>query len=145
VKTAVGEITVQIVYSSWRGSWSIEHLGSTHDDGELETLNAAARLAAVNLGRLLGLLRLAAGDHLDADGKSMGWLCRAYDVLGFGKATHGSVIDMTARIERRQVVDRMIDEFAEQSSPPGVKRQFSDSVTTAIVDEFGTVQASEAS
>jgi len=48
VKTASGAIAVQIVYSSRRGSRSIEHLGSAHDDGELEVLKAAAwqRLAA---------------------------------------------------------------------------------------------------
>ena len=43
VKTASGAIAVQIVYSSRRGSPSIEHLGSAHDDGELEALKAAAR------------------------------------------------------------------------------------------------------
>jgi hypothetical protein len=43
VKTASGAIAVQIVYSSRRGSRSIEHLGSSHDKGELEALKAAAR------------------------------------------------------------------------------------------------------
>ena len=41
VKTASGAIAVQIVYSSRRGSRSIEHLGSAHDDRELEALKAA--------------------------------------------------------------------------------------------------------
>jgi hypothetical protein len=39
---ASGAIAVQIVYSSRRGSASIEHLGSAHDDAELEALKAAA-------------------------------------------------------------------------------------------------------
>ena len=34
---------MQIVYSSRRGSGSIEHLGSAHDDRELEALKASAR------------------------------------------------------------------------------------------------------
>jgi hypothetical protein len=48
VKTASGATAVQIVYSSRRGSRDIEHLGSAHDDTELEALKAAAaqRLAA---------------------------------------------------------------------------------------------------
>jgi succinate dehydrogenase flavin-adding protein (antitoxin of CptAB toxin-antitoxin module) len=33
---------VQIVYSSRRGSREIEHIGSAHDDAELETLKAIA-------------------------------------------------------------------------------------------------------
>jgi hypothetical protein len=43
VKTASGAIAVQIVNASRRNSRSIEHLGSAHDDGELEALKAAAR------------------------------------------------------------------------------------------------------
>ena len=43
VKTSSGATAVQIVYSSRRGSRDIEHLGSAHDDAELELLKAAAR------------------------------------------------------------------------------------------------------
>ena len=43
VKTASGATAVQIVWSSRRGSRRIEHLGSAHDDGEVEALKAAAR------------------------------------------------------------------------------------------------------
>ena len=48
VKTASGATAVQIVWSSRRGSRSIEHLGSAHDEAELAALKAAAaeRLAA---------------------------------------------------------------------------------------------------
>ena len=48
VKTASGAIAVQIVWSSRRGSRSIEHVGSAHDEAELAALRAAAaeRLAA---------------------------------------------------------------------------------------------------
>jgi hypothetical protein len=43
VKTKSGATAVQIVYSSRRGSRDIEHIGSAHDEAELETLKAAAR------------------------------------------------------------------------------------------------------
>ena len=43
VKTASGATAVQIVYSSHRGSREIEHIGSAHDDVELELLKAVAR------------------------------------------------------------------------------------------------------
>jgi hypothetical protein len=43
VKTASGAHAVQIVHSTRRGSRDIEHIGSAHDDGELELLKAAAR------------------------------------------------------------------------------------------------------
>jgi hypothetical protein len=48
VKTASGASAVQIVWSSRKGSRQIEHLGSAHDDAQLEALKAAAaqRLAA---------------------------------------------------------------------------------------------------
>ena len=48
VKTASGATAVQIVWSSRRGSRQIEHLGSAHDEAEVEALKAAAaqRLAA---------------------------------------------------------------------------------------------------
>jgi hypothetical protein len=48
VKTSSGATAVQIVHSSRRGSRDIEHLGSTHDDGQLELLKAAARQAGPN-------------------------------------------------------------------------------------------------
>ncbi|MCT9931940.1 hypothetical protein N5079_17185 [Planotetraspora sp. A-T 1434] len=51
VKTASGARAVQVVHSSRRGSGQIEHIGSAHDDTELETLKAVARQ------------RLAAGQH----------------------------------------------------------------------------------
>ena len=43
VKTASDAIAVQIVWSTRRGSRQIEHLGSAHDDAEVEALKAAAR------------------------------------------------------------------------------------------------------
>ena len=43
VRTASGATAVQIVYSMRRGSRSIEHVGSGHDEAEVEALKAAAR------------------------------------------------------------------------------------------------------
>ena len=73
VKTKSGATAVQVVWSSRRGSREIEHLGSAHDEAELEVLKAAARqrMAAGQLELDLGLDaggRRAAADHLLADG-----------------------------------------------------------------------------
>jgi hypothetical protein len=43
VKTASGATAVQIVHSNRRGPRKIEHIGSAHDEVELEALKAAAR------------------------------------------------------------------------------------------------------
>ena len=63
VKTASGAVAVQIVNAFRRGSRSIEHLGSAHDDGELEAFKAAARhRLAAGQGELgLGLGRQGFG------------------------------------------------------------------------------------
>jgi hypothetical protein len=63
VKTKSGATAVQIVYWSRRGSREIEHLGSAHDEVELETLKAAARqrLVAGQLELALGLEPAGAG------------------------------------------------------------------------------------
>src|SRR5689334_12861673 len=60
VKTASGARAVQIVHSSHRGSRDIEHIGSAHDDAELELLKAVARQ------------RLAAGQGVLALGPGFG-------------------------------------------------------------------------
>ena len=58
VKTASGAIAVHIVYSSRRGSRSIEHLRSAHHEAEVGALKAATRQRlAAGQGELdLGLL-----------------------------------------------------------------------------------------
>jgi hypothetical protein len=53
---------VQIVYSTRRGSRDIEHLGSAHDESELEALKVAARQRLAEGQRELDLsLKAAAG------------------------------------------------------------------------------------
>jgi hypothetical protein len=94
VKTASGATGVQIVWSSRRGARQIEHIGSAHDDGELEALRAAARerLAAGQQTLDLGLDQgdaPPAGGPLTIVGSQAAhlWdaLSRAYDALGFDR------------------------------------------------------------
>jgi hypothetical protein len=117
VKTASGATAVQIVYSSRRGSRSIEHLGSAHDDAELEGLKAAARqrLAAGQGEFDLGLpAGVSPGRPLEIASSRMGhlWdaLSRAYDVLGFGQATGGD------EVFRQLVLARIIEPTSKQDS-----------------------------
>ncbi|GAA1998956.1 hypothetical protein GCM10009799_27510 [Nocardiopsis rhodophaea] len=98
VKTASGATAVQIVHSSRRGSRDIEHIGSAHDDVELEVLKAAAhqRMAAGQDELDLGL-DTAAGMTSNAKGplpitsSRMGHLAdalaRGYQALGLEAAT----------------------------------------------------------
>jgi hypothetical protein len=57
VWTASGATAVQIMHSTRRGSRDIEHLGSAHDESELEALKVAAqrRIAAGQAELDLGL------------------------------------------------------------------------------------------
>jgi hypothetical protein len=59
---SVRATAVQIVYSSRRGSRDIEHIGSAHDEAELEVLKVAARprLVAGQVELDLGLERTEA-------------------------------------------------------------------------------------
>jgi hypothetical protein len=99
VKTASGATAVQIVYSNRRGSRTMEHLGSAHDEAELEALKAAARqrLAAGQGEFDLGLdVAGSAGAPLEITSSRMGhlWdaLCRAYATLGFDTVAGGDTV-----------------------------------------------------
>jgi hypothetical protein len=98
VKTASGATAVQIVYSWHRGSREIEHIGSAHDDAELELLKAVARQRlAAGQGELdLGLDTGAAGGPLPITASRMGCLAgaleHAYRVLGFDRASGGDEV-----------------------------------------------------
>jgi hypothetical protein len=99
VKTSSGATAVQIVYSYHRGSRDIAHIGSAHDDAELELLKAVARqrLAAgqgvLDLGPGFGS---RGGGPLPITSSRMGCLLdglvQAYDVLGFGRASGGDQV-----------------------------------------------------
>jgi len=92
VKTASGATAVQIVYSFHRGSRDIQHIGSAHDDAELELLKAVARQRlAAGQGELdLGLDAGAPGGPLPITASRMECLLdaleQAYRVLGFDRA-----------------------------------------------------------
>ena len=99
VKTASGATAVQIVWSSRRGSRSIEHLGSAHDDAQLEALKAAAaeRLAEGQQVLDLGLQATGVtGGPLEiiSSRASHLWdaLCRAYQALGFDHVLDGDEV-----------------------------------------------------
>lgn len=99
VRTASGATAVQIVWSTRRGSRQIEHLGSAHDDAEVEALKAAARQRlSEGQGALdLGLNTVGVdGEPLEivASKASHLWdgLCRAYRILGFDTATGGDEV-----------------------------------------------------
>jgi hypothetical protein len=95
VRTASGATGVQIVWSSRRGSRRIEHVGSGHDEAEVEALRAAARqrLAGGQTELDLGLetASAAAGSRgpLTIVGSQAAhlWeaLSRGYDALGFDR------------------------------------------------------------
>jgi hypothetical protein len=98
VRTASGATAVQIVHSSRRGSRDIEHLGSAHDDAEVELPKAAARQRlAAGQGELdLGLDAGAPGGPMPITASRMGCLLDALEhvwrVLGLGRATRGDQV-----------------------------------------------------
>ena len=105
VKTASGATAVQIVWSSRRGSRSIEHLGSAHDEAEVAALKAAAaqRLAAGQAELDLGLADTARWRSRCRSPRRRSahlWdaLCRAYDVLGFDEAAGGDEVFRAAGV-----------------------------------------------
>ena len=123
VKTASGATAVQIVWSSRRGSRSIEHLGSAHDEAELAALKAAAaqRLAAGQAELDLGAGATGPASEplpITSSRTAHLWdaLCRAYDVLGFDQAAGGDevfrqlvlarIIEPTSKADSLRVLDR---------------------------------------
>jgi hypothetical protein len=117
VKTASGARAVQIVHSSRKGSRDIEHVGSAHDDVELELLKTVARQRlAGGQGELdLGLdAPPEAGGPLPITASRMGhlWdaLAAAYDVLGFADAADGD------EVFRQLVLARIIEPTSKLDS-----------------------------
>jgi hypothetical protein len=124
VKTASGARAVQIVYSRRKGARRIEHIGSAHDEVELELLKAVARQRiAAGQGELdLGLAApAAAGGPLPITASRMGhlWdgLSRAYEVLGFDAAACGDevfrslvlarIIEPTSKLDSLRVLEEI--------------------------------------
>jgi len=117
VKTASGATAVQIVYSTRRGSRDIKHIGSAHDDAELELLKAAAgQQLAAGQGELdLGLEPAAqGGGPLPITSSQMGCLLgaleHAYRVLGLEDAAGGD------EVFRHLVLARIIEPSSKLDS-----------------------------
>jgi hypothetical protein len=116
VKTRSGATAVQIVWSSRRGSWNIEHIGSAHDDAELEALKTAAgqRIAAGQLELDLGLEGAAPAGPLPITSSRMGHLLdalgRGYRVLGLDEAAGGD------EVFRQLVLARIIEPVSKLDS-----------------------------
>ena len=123
VKTSSGATAVQIVHSSRRGSRKIEHLGSAHDEQELEALKvvAAQRLIGDQGQFDLGLETVAAAGPLPITSTRMShlWeaLSRAYQSLGFDTATGGDavfrdlvlarIIEPTSKLDSLRVLEEV--------------------------------------
>ncbi len=136
VKTASGATAVQIVWSSRRGSRSIEHLGSAHDEAELAALKAAAaeRLAANQAVLDLGVTAPAGSEPLPITSTRMThlWdaLCAAYRILGFESVTKGDnvfrdlvlarIIEPSSKIDAERVLSEV---GVEPASYATVKRR----------------------
>src|SRR3954451_13285026 len=126
VPTGSGARAVQIVHGSRRGSRTIEHIGSAHDELELEALKAAARqrLAGGQAELDLGLdasISAALGSSVGPSGRPlkiassrMGhlWdgLSSAYDLLGFARAAGGD------EVFRQLVLARIIEPTSKADS-----------------------------
>jgi DDE family transposase len=126
VRTASGARAVQIVYGSRRGARTIEHVGSAHDELELEALRAAARqrLAGGQAELDLGLEASISAATVSSNGPSarpleiassrMGhlWdgLSSAYDHLGFDRAVGGD------EVFRQLVLARIIEPTSKADS-----------------------------
>jgi hypothetical protein len=106
VKTASGATAVQLVWSNRRGSRSIEHLGSAHDEAELAALKAAAaeRLAANQAVLDLDVTAPAGSAPLPITSTRMTYLwdalCAAYRILGFESAAKGDNVFRDLVLER---------------------------------------------
>ena len=123
VKTSSGATAVQVVWSWRKGSRSIEHLGSAHDEVELAALKAAAaeRLAAGQTELDLGISGHLEPGTLPILSSQMTplWdaLCAAYRALGFESATKGDnvfrdlvlarIIEPTSKIDAERVLSEV--------------------------------------
>ncbi len=123
VKTSSGATAVQIVWSWRKGSRSIEHLGSAHDDVELAALKAAAaeRLAAGQTELDLGISGSLEPGTLPILSSQMThlWeaLCAGYRMLGFESATKGDnvfrdlvlarIIEPSSKIDAERVLSEV--------------------------------------
>jgi len=113
VATSSGAQAVQIVYSNRRGARSMEHIGSAHDEVELELLKTVARQRlAAGQGALdldLDGEQAASGGPLSITSSRMGHLVDAlthsYRVLGLEEAAGGAeIIEPTRKLDSARVL-----------------------------------------
>src|SRR4051812_42720554 len=128
VKTASGARAVQIVHSNRRGSRDIEHIGSAHDDAQVELLKAVARQRlAAGQGELDLELPTSTGSvagppagaplPILASQMAVLWdaLASVYDGLGFTGAAGGDevfrglvlarIIEPTSKLDSARVLE----------------------------------------
>ena len=134
VKTASGATTVQIVWSSRRGSRSIEHIGSAHDESELAALRAAAaeRLAVGQAELDLGVAGRAGSGPLPITSSRMShlWdaLCALPTVLRFESVAQGDnvfrdlvlarIIEPTSKADASRVLSEVGVDAATNLTTP---------------------------
>ena len=157
VKTASGATAVQIVWSSRRGSRSIEHLGSAHDEVELAALKAAAaeRLSCGQAVLDLGVAGPPGSEPLPITSSRMTclWdgLCAAYRVLGFEATTKGDsvfrdlvlarIIEPTSKIDAERVLSEV---GVEPASYATVKRRLPSYATPSWRQSLAAASAQHA-
>ena len=143
VRTASGATAVQIVYSNRRGSRRMEHLGSAHDEAELEALKAAARqrLAAGQSELELGLDAVSAAGPLEIVSSRMGhlWdaLRRAYRALGLEAATGADPVF------RALVLARIIEPTSKRDCPRVLSEVGADPVAYRTIERRLPAYATE--
>ena len=163
VKTASGATAVQIVWSSRRGSRSIEHVGSAHDEAELAALKAGAaeRLAAGQAVLDLSVAGPPGSEPLPIASSQMThlWdgLCAAYRILGFESAAKGDkvfrdlvlarIIEPTSKIDAERVLAEVGVQPASYATvkrrlPVYAKRAWRQSLATACAARAGLGPAS---
>jgi hypothetical protein len=163
VKTASGATAVQIVWSNRRGSRSIEHLGSAHDEIELAALKAAAaeRLSANQAVLDLGVTAPPGSEPLPITSTRMThlWdgLCAAYRIVGFETAAKGDtvfrdlvlarIIEPSSKVDAERVLSEVGVEPASYATvkrrlPTYAKPQWRQALATASARRAGLGPAS---
>ena len=164
VKTASGATAVQIVWSSRRGSRNIEHVGSAHDEAQVEALKAAAvQRIADGQGELdLGLDLTEIGSApLEIIGSRAGYLwdglCLVYEALGLDRAAGGDevfrdlvlarIIEPTSKVDSLRVlaetgIDTVTYRTLTRRLPGYAKASFRAALSAACTGHAGLGPAS---
>jgi len=164
VKTASGATAVQIVWSSRRGSRNIEHVGSAHDEAQVEALKAAAvQRIADGQGELdLGLDLTEIGSApLEIIGSRAGYLwdglCLVYEALGLDRGAGGDevfrdlvlarIIEPTSKVDSLRVlaetgIDSVTYRTLTRRLPGYAKASFRAALSAACTGHAGLGPAS---